>query len=214
MSALNIETLVVGPFEVNCYIIWDESDRIGVVIDPGDEDERIVEVINRHDVTIRAILLTHGHGDHIAAVEPLKGQYGIPLYIGKDDREMLQSPSANVSALYGQPITCPPPDYLLNDKDVFKIGSLEFNVIATPGHTRGGLCYLVRNRLFCGDTLFYGSIGRTDLPGGSYKQLIESIRRNLLTLPDNIVCYPGHGPFTTIGAERINNPFLMDDRFV
>lgn len=214
MSDLSIENLVVGPFEVNCYIVWDKSDHIGVVVDPGGDEKRIMELIDRLGIDIRAILLTHGHGDHIAAVEPIKSRYGVPIYIGKGDEDMLLSPSANVSALYGQPITCPAADHLLNDKDVFKIGSLEFNVIATPGHTRGGVCYLIRDALFCGDTLFYGSIGRTDLPGGSFQKLIDSIEKNLLTLPDHFVCYPGHGPFTTIGAERKDNPFLAGGRFV
>ena len=214
MSNLNMETLVVRPLEVNCYLVWDDADKIGVVIDPGDEDERIIEVIESHGVDPKAILLTHGHGDHIAAVEPIKEKYKVPIYLGDGDQNLLSKPSANMSAFYGQPITCPPADKILHDKDVFIIGSLEFNVIATPGHSPGGICYLVRDHLYCGDTLFYGSIGRTDLPGGSYKQLIDSIDKNLLGLPENMVCYPGHGPFTTIGAEKHNNPFLTGNRFV
>lgn len=211
---MKVETLIVSPFEVNCYLIWDENDKTGAIIDPGDEDELIAEKIKLLGVNPAAILLTHGHGDHIAAVEPLKEKYQIPLYIGRGDEELLASPSANVSAIFGFEVTCPPADHVVGDKDVIKIGSMEFTVIATPGHTQGGVCFFSGRYLFCGDTLFNGSIGRTDLPGGDYTQLIDSIDKNLLTLPDDIICYPGHGPITSIGNERGSNPFLSGRRFV
>ncbi len=211
---MKIETLIVSPFEVNCYLIWDEDEKKAIIIDPGDEDELIIDTIGKLNLQPAAILLTHGHADHIAAVEPLKDKYGIKLYIGKGDESLLESPSANVSALMGFDITCPPADKVLTDKDVLKIGGIELTVIATPGHSRGGVCYFVQNKLFCGDTLFNGSIGRTDLPGGDYQQLIDSINKNILSLPDEIICYPGHGPSTTVGEERRNNPFLSGNRFV
>ncbi|PKK84923.1 MAG: MBL fold metallo-hydrolase [candidate division Zixibacteria bacterium HGW-Zixibacteria-1] len=211
---MQIETIVVSPFETNCYLVWSENSRDGVIIDPGDEDERILERIEKQGINPRAVLLTHGHGDHIAAVDQVKKKLNIPLYIGRGDETMLGSPSANVSAMFGFQISCPPADHIISDSDVIKIGPLTFTVFATPGHSPGGVCYFAENILFCGDTLFYGSIGRTDLPGGSFQQLIDSIDRNILTLPDDIICYPGHGPATSVGQERRNNPFLTGNKFV
>lgn len=211
---MQIDTLVVSPFEVNCYLVWDKSDKIGVIIDPGDEDQLILERIRQYDITPKAILLTHGHADHIAAVEPLKNEFNAKLYIGEGDEEMLTSPSANVSAMMGFQITCPPADLILKGGETLEFGSLKFSVFKTPGHSRGGVCYFSEKALFCGDTLFMGSIGRTDLPGGNYEQLIESIEQNILTLPDDIFCYPGHGPATTVGRERSSNPFLSGQGFV
>ncbi len=211
---MKIETLVVSPFEVNCYLVWDESDKIGVIIDPGDEAERILERIKELGVKPEAILLTHGHADHIAAVEPLMKELKLKLYIGEGDEEMLSSPSANVSALIGFQIICPAADVIVKGGETLKFGSLQFSVFHTPGHSKGGMCYFSGNSLFCGDTLFSGSIGRTDLPGGNYEQLIESIQQNILSLPDDIICYPGHMEATTVGRERSSNPFLTGHRFV
>lgn len=211
---MQIETIVVSPFEVNCYLVRPDSGTEGVIIDPGDEDELIDRQIEHLGMIPRAILLTHGHADHIAAVEPLKKRYDIPLYLGKGDEEMLTSPSANVSALFGFHIVCPPADHFVTDKDVITIDSLTFTVFATPGHSPGGVCYFSDKYLFCGDTLFNGSIGRTDLPGGNYQVLIDSIEKKILSLPDDIICYPGHGPATTVGEERRSNPFLTGHRFV
>lgn len=211
---MEIEAIVVSPFEVNCYLVWKKDNKTAVIIDPGDEDELISERIEQHKITPRAILLTHGHGDHIGAVAPLKEKYNIPIYIGRDDAPMLLSPSANISAIFGYEVVCPPADHLLDDDNVIKIDGLEFMISTTPGHTRGGVCYFLENNLFCGDTLFNGSIGRTDLPGGNYQQLLDSIDKKILTLPDDISCYPGHGPITTVGDERKFNPFLAGRRFV
>ncbi len=211
---MEIETLEVSPFQVNCYLVWSKEDKIGVIIDPGDEDQLILERIEKNNFRPKAILLTHGHADHIAAVKPIKDKLNIPLYIGKGDEKMLESPSGNVSLMFGFQITCPPADHILKDSDVISFGSLKFSIFATPGHSPGGICYFIENSLFCGDTLFNGSIGRTDLPGGDYRQLIDSIDKNILSLPDEIICYPGHGPKTTVGNERKHNPFLTGERFV
>lgn len=210
---MKLETLVVGPFEVNCYLYYNEQNGDGVIIDPGSDQNRIAQTIEHLKITPKAILLTHGHGDHIAAVEAVKNQFDLPLYVGAGEEELLRNPSANVSAMVGHPIVAPDPDIVLTDEQVITVGSIMFRVLATPGHSPGGVCYLDerQNRLFCGDTLFYGSIGRTDLPGGSLEVLLESIRSKILTLPDQIVCLPGHGPQTTVGAERVNNPFLVGD---
>ncbi len=207
---MKLSTVVVGPFQVNCYLYWDEAAGEGVIIDPGDEDEKIFAAVERAGFRPRAVLLTHGHGDHIAAVEPIMERYQIPLYAGVGEEELLKNPSANVSALIGHPIVAPDPDTLLKDNELVQEGPVVLRVLATPGHSPGGICYLDEKDgiLFCGDTLFWGSIGRTDFPGCSHEQLIESIHTKIMTLPDAVICYPGHGPSTTVGGERVNNPFL------
>jgi len=213
---MKLQTLIVGPYEVNCYLYYHEQQGDGVIIDPGADYERIVQAVSAAGIAPSAILLTHGHGDHIAAVEAVKGHFEIPLYIGAGEEELLRNPSANVSALVGHPIVAPDPDVVLNDEQLITVGSVALKVLATPGHSPGGICYLDErhSRLFCGDTLFWGSIGRTDLPGGSLEVLLASIRSKILTLPDTVVCLPGHGPKTTVGAERVNNPFLSEDFFI
>jgi glyoxylase-like metal-dependent hydrolase (beta-lactamase superfamily II) len=212
---MKLNTIVVGPFEVNCYLYWDEQTRDGVIIDPGLDEHVIIDSVNKSGMTPKAILLTHGHGDHIAAVKPVKEHFDLPLYVGRGDKELLRNPSANVSELIGQPIVAPDPDHLVEDEQTVTIGSLQFTVLATPGHTPGGVCYLDEraNLVFTGDSLFWGSIGRTDLPGGSLNTLLDSIKTKLLKLPDGITCYPGHGPKTTIGAEKSQNPFLTGGGF-
>lgn len=213
---MTLKTLVVGPFQVNCYLYWDETSGNGIIIDPGAEPSRIFAAISEAEMVPKAILLTHGHGDHIAAVATVKDRYDIPLYIGRGEEELLANPSANVSALFADPIVAPPADFLLDDEQLIEFGALALRVLKTPGHSPGGVCYLDETYgiLFCGDTLFYGSIGRTDFPGCSHETLIRSINEKIMKLPDKIVCYPGHGPDTTVGGERVNNPFLRGDYFV
>ncbi len=212
---MELRTVVVGPFEVNCHLYWDAVTTDGVIIDPGFDEDVIIDEIGKSGMTPRAILLTHGHGDHIAAVKPVKERFGLPLYIGRGDEELLRNPSANVSQLLGQPIVAPEADHVVEDEQAIVIGSLRLTVLATPGHTPGGVCYLDEkaNLVFTGDSLFWGSIGRTDLPGGSLNTLLDSVKTKLLKLPDRITCYPGHGPETTIGAEKSQNPFLAGGGF-
>lgn len=212
---LKIERLELGPFAVNCYIYSDSQTNDAVIIDPGDSAEIIIGKIKELNLNPLAILLTHGHGDHIAAVTEVRECFELPLYIGRGEEPMLSDPSANVSAMVGSPITVEPPEFLLDDEEPIVFGSIKLRVLFTPGHTSAGICFLDESagNLFCGDTLFYGSIGRTDLSGGSFDVLIKSINEKILTLPDSIRCYPGHGPDTTVGGERINNPFLTGDAF-
>jgi hydroxyacylglutathione hydrolase len=204
-------TIVVGSFMVNCYLYWDDLTGDGVIIDPGDEGLMIVDAVKKAGFTPLGILLTHGHVDHIGAVAQVKEEFKLPLYVGRGDETMLADPAANASIMLNEPVKITLPEFVLEDEQEVKIGSLTLRVLATPGHTPGGVCYLDESEglLFCGDTLFQGSIGRTDLPGGSLPQLLESIQEKLMRLPDEIICLPGHGPITTIGAERNGNPFLI-----
>ena len=201
---------------VNCYLYWDADTGDAFVIDPGDEEDRIVDAVAEAGCQPKAILLTHGHLDHIGAIEPLRDRYDIPVMIGKGEERLLSDPAANGSAAYGMPMTAPPADRLLADEDLVVFGAVSLRVLATPGHSPAGVCYLDESNgwLFCGDTLFKQSIGRTDLYGASLEKLMNSIRTRILTLPDGVICYPGHGPETTVGAERVNNPFLTGGYFV
>jgi len=211
---MEIKTLTVGMFETNCYLVHDRTSGAGAIIDPGDEADRIIAETMRSGFAPRAVLLTHGHVDHIGAVSEIMSRFGIPLYAGKGEEPLLSSSQANLSAQMGFPVTCPPCDRLLDDGDTVSFGNLTFTVLRTPGHSPGGVCYMVGRTLFCGDTLFCGSIGRTDFPGCSHQRLIDAITEKLLTLPDDTICYPGHGPTTTIGRERRDNPFLYGSDFV
>lgn len=211
-----VDTIVVGAYMVNCYLYRDSESGDAVIIDPGDEPEKIYRQIERAGCLPRAVLLTHGHLDHIAAVDEIKNKFDIPLYIGKGEEPLLSDPVANGSAILGEPVTAGAPDKLLAHEDLVVAGKLRLQVLATPGHSPGGVCYLDQENgwLFCGDTLFMQSIGRTDLPGGSLDRLMESIKTQIMTLPDQVICYPGHGPSTTVGAERNANPFLTGGYFV
>jgi hydroxyacylglutathione hydrolase len=213
--ATSISIVVVGTYQVNCYLYWDNRTKDGVIIDPGDNADEIIAEVKKAGFVPRAILLTHGHVDHIVAVEAVKREFTIPLVAGKGEQQLLAEPSLNFSTFHDAPISITKVEQLCEDEEIISFGSLALRVLSTPGHTPGGVCYLSETDgiLFCGDTLFQGSIGRTDLPGGETELLIESIQKKILTLPDAIVCYPGHGPRTTVGAERRSNPFLTGAYF-
>ena len=203
-----IKRLAVGPFASNCYIVGSESSKEGMIIDPGDEAEVILRNVKDLELDIKSIVLTHGHIDHIGALKEVKEATGAEVAIHTDEAESLQRQP--LSTLFGLSYpTPPPPDRLLKDGDSMDIGDLRFLVLHTPGHSPGCICLLGEGIIFSGDTLFNYGIGRTDLPGGSYSQLMNSIHTKLMTLPDNTAVYPGHGPDTTIGAERSGNPFLQ-----
>lgn len=206
---MKIIKLEVGNLGANCYIVYCENTLQGAVIDPGGNANDIINVINRENIKIVYIINTHGHADHIAANDKIKEYTGAPVLIHKDDANMLTSSQGNLSVYIGNNLICQAADRLLSDGEVIKVGELEVQVIHTPGHTLGGICLKVNNVVFSGDTLFEQSIGRTDFPGGSFNQLMSSIKEKLFMLADNIKVLPGHGGETTIGDERHTNPFIQ-----
>lgn len=203
-----VECLTVGPLMENCYILGDEKKRIAAVIDPGDEPERILEALKRKNLTCEYILLTHAHVDHVAGIKGVVEATDAKVYIHKEDAWLLKSAPVQALAFGMKPFFPPSIERYLEDGDIFKIGTLDVKVLHTPGHTKGGLCFLVHNCIFVGDTIFQGSIGRTDLPGGNYDELINSVETKIFQLPDETIIYPGHGPETTVGYEKKYNPFF------
>lgn len=203
-----IEHLMVGPLQVNCFIVACPETMEALVIDPGDEGERILEEIQSADLKLKVIVNTHGHFDHIGGNRFLAEKTGAEILIHEADLPVLHQ-AEHHAAVYGLSTTSSPePDRLLADRDVIKVGQLQFEVIHVPGHSPGGICLYTEGHLFSGDALFAGSIGRTDLPGGSHETLLGKIRERLLALPENTKVYPGHGPDTTIGREKMMNPFV------
>lgn len=198
----------LGPFATNCYIVADPDGPAAWVIDPGTPDPWVSETLSQVGLTVEAIVLTHGHVDHIGGVEQVKGETGAPVWIHPADQPMLGDPRKNGGAFFGMLVRAPEPDRLLAEGDRLRLGSLEFQVLHTPGHTPGGISFYTPGHVIAGDTLFAGSIGRSDLPGGNFEQLITSIRTKLLVLPPETMVYPGHGPTTSIGDEREYNPFV------
>ncbi len=207
-----LQTLRVGPLAVNCYIVGDENTREVFVIDPGGSLREIVDALHQMRARVIGIVLTHAHFDHILALPGLKKQTGAPLFIGAGEEPILSS-AGGQGKLFGLEVAPPPPpDRTLRDGDKISAGAVELQVIATPGHTPGGISLWdsASNVLFTGDTLMRGGIGRTDFPGGSMENELRSIRRKLLTLPPETRIYPGHGPVSTIGEEKMLNPFLQN----
>ena len=200
---------MVGPLMANCYLVWSDSDHQGVIIDPGGWTKKIEKDIEDNQVQVKKILLTHGHYDHMAGLPQASAYTHADVCIHRDDADCLSSPGKNISLLMGQSAVFPAADELLKDGDKIEISpELSFSVIHTPGHTPGGACFLTNQEMFTGDTLFFGSVGRTDFQGGSYPDIIKSVKR-LLTYPDDIVVYPGHGEKTSIKFEKMNNPYAQ-----
>jgi glyoxylase-like metal-dependent hydrolase (beta-lactamase superfamily II) len=214
VSEYTIESVESQPFAENSYIIWRRGRNDAVVIDPGFDTETILARLKRHGLHVAAILNTHGHADHIAGNQVMKEAYpDAPLLIGGNEAFLLQDAEANLSAPFGVPLYSPAADRVLADNERIEFAGLEFEVREIPGHSPGSVVFVCDGFdpafVFGGDVLFSGSIGRTDL-GGNLKQLLVGIRTKLLSLPDRTVVYPGHGPATTVGAEKSSNPFISE----
>jgi glyoxylase-like metal-dependent hydrolase (beta-lactamase superfamily II) len=207
---IDFRQLSVGPLETNCYIVWDRDTRKAAVIDPGGDDDLIAQQIARLELDVEWVLITHGHLDHCFSAGPIARKCGAGIGMHPDDIEHLIG-GLEIAALYYDISAYErfTPTRFLTDGDVISLGNSEISVIHTPGHSQGGLCFATDAGVFCGDTVFAGSVGRTDFPGGSFEQLIESIRTKILTMDDSTRLYPGHGPATSVGEERRSNPFLQ-----
>ena len=205
---MNYEILIVGPLETNCYLVYCQDSLECAVVDPGAEADRIFLMIARKSLKPELILNTHGHIDHIGANKDIKEKFNIPLYIHSADSPMLENVQQSEIAIFLGAVDSPSPDHLLNDGDKIKIGKSSLRVIHTPGHSPGSVSFLGDGFLLSGDSLFFGGVGRTDLPGGSWKDMESSIKNKILTMPDEMVVLPGHGPSTTVGQEKRANPFI------
>ena len=203
-----IEALPVGPLQVNCYIVGCEKTREALVVDPGDEGERILAAFDHAGLQTKLVVNTHGHFDHIGANAYLVEKTGAELLIHEKDVPLLAQSERHAELFGLSVVPSPAPTRTLVGGEELSVGELRIQIIHTPGHSPGGICLLVDGHLFAGDTLFAGSIGRTDLAGGNHEQLLAAIREQLLVLPEATVVHPGHGPDTSIGREKRNNPFV------
>ena len=213
MLTMKIDRLILGAYETNCYILRsNETAKDCLIIDTGLKAGELIDFLGEYKLNPLAVVLTHGHVDHITGLAELRKSWpNIKVHIHKLDAKMLTETKSNISTLVGKPFSTNAADFSLEEAAVIEQGSLKLQVLHTPGHTPGGICLYSKNEgiVFVGDTLFAGSVGRTDMPGGSTAQLIKSIKEKLLTLPDETVVYPGHGPVTTIRDEKAHNPFLQ-----
>ena len=207
---MEIKRLIVGMVQTNCYIAVHPETKEAVIVDPGDEAARIEDALAQTGAKAKAILLTHGHFDHVTAMEELRRDLGVPVYACEQEQAVLADPDKNLSVQFQGGGLHLKADMLLKDGETFEAAGYTFQMLHTPGHTVGGCCYYLpkEHRLFSGDTLFAGSVGRTDFPTGSMSTLVRSVKERLLSLPEDTQVYPGHMEATTIGFEKENNPFL------
>jgi len=208
------EIIPVGPLQCNCSVIGDEASQQAIVIDPGDEVQQILDLIEKHNLQVKQIVITHAHIDHVGGAMKLRAATGAPILLNQNDYTLLKMLDMQAAWVGMRSPGKVEIDQSLGQADTVRAGSLVAQVLHTPGHTEGSIClyFPADNKLIAGDTLFAGSIGRTDLPGGSYEKIIDSIHDRILALPDETIVVPGHGPLTTIGEERESNPFLLGRR--
>ena len=204
------EILPVGPLQCNCSVIGDEASRQGMVIDPGDDIEAVLAIVNKHNLKVKQIVITHAHIDHVGGAMKLRQATGAPILLNENDYALLKMMDIQAAWVGMQSPGKVEIDQSIGEQETIQAGPLLANVIHTPGHTEGSIClyFPAEKMLIAGDTLFAGSIGRTDLPGGSFDKIMRSLQEKVLSVPDETTVVPGHGPITTIAAERETNPFL------
>ena len=206
---MQIIRVPVGAFITNCYIAEGQEPGRGFLVDPADNPKKLISILEEKQICPEAILLTHGHFDHIMAVKKVKEKYQIPVYACRQEEAMLAEPTINMTAVYGSACSIKP-DVLLDDGQIFEAAGFSIQMFHTPGHTKGSCCYYIKEEgvLFSGDTLFCGSVGRTDFPGGSSAEIVRSLHKLVDTLPEDTEVFPGHDASTTIGYEKRYNPFV------
>lgn len=206
---ISVNSMMLGVVGTNCYIVSNDDTKEAVVIDPGDEAEKVNDFLKKNGLTPKAVLLTHGHFDHIMGVDGVRDAWQVPVYVSEPEKALMEDPLLNGCGMIGRSVSVKA-DKFLKDKEEVAFGGMLFEVIYTPGHTGGGVCYYMPQTelLFSGDTLFQGSVGRTDLPTGSMSTLVRSIKERLVNLPEDTKVLPGHGPSSTIGEEKKYNPYL------
>lgn len=210
MAKMKIEQYILGPVMTNCYIAVNEETNEAIVVDPGASGEALCEKLEEENLKVKAVILTHGHFDHADNAEIVADHFGVKIYVHENEKETMANPMMNLSGTMGRKAASYRGDVWVRDNDILELAGFKIKVLFTPGHTPGGCCFYFEDEkvVFVGDTLFNDSIGRTDFPGGSEGTLLRSIKDKLMTLDDSISVYPGHNEATTIGAERMYNPFI------
>ena len=204
---MRIANIPSGPLMVNSYLVWDEISKRGFIVDPGGYNATMKDMIKNEGIELEYIILTHGHVDHIGGVNEMKKVYGCKIVSSKAEFPMLEDPNFNMSTDFGNPISITP-DIGVDEGDILEIANMTLHFIMTPGHSEGGMCIRIGKILFSGDTLFEGSVGRTDFRGGDMNTLVKSVREKLFILDDDTRVFPGHMGETTIGREKVQNPFV------
>lgn len=206
-----IDSRILGMVGTNCYLLCNMDIKECVLIDPADSQDEISRMIDESGCSLKGILLTHGHFDHIMAADAVRDKYGVKVYASCDEKNTLEQPHINLGEAYGLKLSVKA-DVWHKDGEILKLAGFDIEALHTPGHTEGGSCYYIREIgvLFSGDTLFCGSVGRTDFPGGSMSEIVRSIKEKVMVLPDDTKVYPGHGEGTSVGYERENNRFLVN----
>ncbi|WP_273323836.1 MBL fold metallo-hydrolase [Vallitalea guaymasensis] len=207
---MKVKTMMLGILQTNVYIVYDEESKDAVVIDPAGDEDRIIRFIEENNLRLMGIIVTHGHFDHIGVVDAIRDNYGVPVFTSRQEGELMADPNKNLSLNLMRTVVAVENDEVVGDKDILEFGELEFDCIVVPGHSPESVCYYNKDNdvLFCGDTLFAGSIGRTDFYDGPQNTLINSIKDRLMILPEETKVYPGHGFQTTIGYEKKTNIYM------